>query len=47
MMYGSDNHSYFIRLKNEQEVNECLWFISECESYSEIKDTYFLNFYNS
>lgn len=47
MMYGSDNASYFIRLKSEEEVNECLCFISECESYSEIKDSYFLNFYNS
>lgn len=47
MMYGSDNASYFIRLKDEKEVNKCLYFISECESYSDIRNSYFTNFYNS
>lgn len=47
MMYGSDNHSYFIRLKDEKEVNKCLCFISKCKSYSDIKNNYFVNFYNS
>ncbi len=47
MMYGSDNASYFIRLKDEKEINKCLCFISECESYSDIRNSYFTNFYNS